>query len=395
MRSLLPSQRELPADRVLATAGAAAAEQREEQGEQRARAHHALALVGLQVAGTGNRVAGVLVAAAGLSAVHAVVPHRTRHVTVGSVDTRAAKAASRLEVTVAAGAVGAHEGAVLPVSAIAALGLAPVANPASVAASTLSGDVVAGVPVAAGRAAVTAALAIKAGGTWLVTFGSVPAGFARQAAALGYSARLLAFALAAPAATAQAIEARRTRLATVLAAVAGLAGARAVHGVAAAAEALAVTLAARAKCALAALAAAALLLAGRRVAGALIVATAAPPASVALAGARLRVAARRGAAVACSSALCAPPARLTAASAAPWVARAMLALARMLAAFAPALRVASTLARHVLTLPVRVADTPLLAVGAPELARALSVAVGTEVAVAAAALAGPHAHLVL
>lgn len=54
-----------------------------------------------------------------------------------------------------------------------------------------------------------------------------------------------------------------------------------------------------------------------------------------------------------------------------------------------------TLAGHVLALPVRVADTQLLTVGAPELARALGVAVGTEVAMAAAALARPHAHLVL
>lgn len=43
-----------------------------------------------------------------------------------------------------------------------------------------------------------AALAIEAGGTGLVAFGSIPAGLARQAAALGYSAWLLALALAAP-----------------------------------------------------------------------------------------------------------------------------------------------------------------------------------------------------
>lgn len=49
----------------------------------------------------------------------------------------------------------------------------------------------------------------------------------------------------------------------------------------------------------------------------------------------------------------------------------MLALARMLAACAPAPRVTRTLACHVLALPMRVADTQLFAVGAPELARAL------------------------
>lgn len=334
-------------------------------------------------------------AAARLGAVYAMVPRRACHVTVGSVDTRATKAAPGLEVTVAAGTVSTQEGTVIPVSAIAALGLAPVPDPACVAASALSSDMVTGVSVTAGRAAVATAFTVEAGGTWLVAFGSIPAWLTRQTAALCYSARLLAFALAAPAATAQAIEAGRTRLATVLATVARLAGARAIHWVTAASEALAVTIAACTKRALAALAAATLLLAGRRVAGALIAATAAPPARVAQAGARLRVAARCGAAVACSSTLRAPPAGFAAASAAPRVACAMLALARMLAAFAPALRMARALASHVLTLPMWVADTPLFAVGAPELARAFSVAVGTKVAVAAAALARPHAHFIL
>lgn len=174
-----------------------------------------------------------------------------------------------------------------------------------------------------------------------------------------------------PAAAAQAVEAGRARLPAVLATVARLAGARAVHRVAAAAKALAVALAARAECTLAALAAAALLLARRCVAGALIVAAAAPPACVAQARARLWVAARRGAAVARAGALSAPPARLAATRAAPRVAHAVLALARMLAACAPAPRVTRTLACHILALPMRVADTQLLAVGAPELARAL------------------------
>lgn len=72
----------------------------------------------------------------------------------------------------------------------------------------------------------------------------------------------------------------------------------------------------------------------------------------------------------------------------------MLALARMLAARTPAARVTRTLSGYVLALSVRVTTAPLLAVGAPELARALSVAVGAEVAMPAAALAWPHAHLV-
>lgn len=134
----------------------------------------------------------------------------------------------------------------------------------------------------------------------------------------------------------------------------------------------------------------------------------------------------------------------------------MLALARMLAARTPAARVTRTLSGHVLALSVRVTAAPLLAVGAPELARALcknpgggrergdnlvvslhtphpllcnsqppkanlapicllvislvslqavqhptppspaltSVAVGTKVAMTAAALSWPHAHLV-
>lgn len=77
------------------------------------------------------------------------------------------------------------------------LGCSPVADPARVAARALAGDVVAGMPVAAGRAAVTAALAVEAGGARLVALGTVPAWLARQAAALGHRAWLLALALAA------------------------------------------------------------------------------------------------------------------------------------------------------------------------------------------------------
>lgn len=217
-------------------------------------------------------------------------PGRARYITVRSVNTRAAKAAPRLEVTVAAAAVRAHEGTVLTVSTITALGLAPVANPARIAARTLASDMVAGVPVAAGWTAVAATLAIETGGTGLVTFGSVPAGFARHTTTIGYSAGLLALALATPPATAQAIEASGARLATILAPVARIAGARAVHRVAPTAEALAIAITACAERVLATLAAAALLLAGRRVAGTLVVAAAAPPARVAQAGSGLWIA---------------------------------------------------------------------------------------------------------
>lgn len=174
-----------------------------------------------------------------------------------------------------------------------------------------------------------------------------------------------------PTATAQAVETSGAWLTTILAPVARIAGARAVHRVAATAEALAIAITARAERALATLAAAALLLAGRRVAGALVVAAAAPPACVAQAGACLWIAPRSSAAVARASALCTPPAWLAPARAAPRVARAMLALASMLAARTPAACVTRTLSGHVLALSVRMATAPFLAVGAPELARAL------------------------
>lgn len=74
----------------------------------------------------------------------------------------------------------------------------PVADPARIAVRTLAGDMVAGMPVAAGWTAVATTLAVETGGAGLVTFGSVPAGFARQTAAFDYRARLLAFALATP-----------------------------------------------------------------------------------------------------------------------------------------------------------------------------------------------------
>lgn len=332
--------------------------------------------------------------AAGLGAVHAVEPGRASYITVRSVNTRAAKAAPGLEVTVAAAAIRAHEGTVLTVSAITALSLAPVADPARIAVRTLAGDMVAGMPVAAGWAAVATTFAVETGGAGLVTFGSVPAGLACQTAAFDYRARLLAFALATPTATARAIESSGAWLATILAPVARIAGTRAVHRVAATVRALAIAITAGAKHALATLAAATLLLAGRRVAGALVVTAAAPPAYVAQAGACLWIAPGSSAAIASASALRTPPARLAPARAAPRVARAMLALASMLAARTPAARVTRTLSGHVLALSVRVATAPLLAVRAPELARALCVAVGTKVAMSAAAFAWPHAHLV-
>lgn len=174
-----------------------------------------------------------------------------------------------------------------------------------------------------------------------------------------------------PTATARAIESSGAWLATILAPVARIAGTRAVHRVAATVRALAIAITAGAKHALATLAAATLLLAGRRVAGALVVTAAAPPAYVAQAGACLWIAPGSSAAVASASALRTPPARLAPARAAPRVARAMLALASMLAARTPAARVTRTLSGHVLALSVRVATAPLLAVRAPELARAL------------------------
>lgn len=74
----------------------------------------------------------------------------------------------------------------------------PVADPARITARALAGDMIAGVPVAAGRATVATTLAVETGGAGLITFGSVPAGFACQTASFGYCARLLAFALATP-----------------------------------------------------------------------------------------------------------------------------------------------------------------------------------------------------
>lgn len=154
------------------------------------------------------------------------------------MDARSAQATPRLKVAVAATAVDAHECAVLAISAIAALGLAPqkagrmceqkwrqknpkpvvpsvegiggggagvdsgrgcspVANPARIAARALASDVIAGVPVATWRAAVATALAVEASGARLVALGAVPAGLAGQAAALSHRAWLLALALAA------------------------------------------------------------------------------------------------------------------------------------------------------------------------------------------------------
>lgn len=164
-----------------------------------------------------------------------------------------------------------------------------------------------------------------------------------------------------------AIEASRARLAAVLAPVAWLAGAGPVHLVALALVALAVAVAAGPKGPLPALAAPCELLAGRVVAGALVVAATAPPAGLAQAVARLLVTLRVVAAIAGAGALRAPPVGLAGAFARLLVALAMLAEADVLALGAPAVEVAGALARHVLALPVGMAAAHFLAVGTPEL----------------------------
>lgn len=177
--------------------------------------------------------------AGALCQIHTPPPLGPGH-SLGPMDTRATQASPGLEVAVTTAAVDAHECAVLAVSAIAALGLAPrnagrsvsgnggkrtqahkalhqghqgrwgsgtgpdygtgcspVADPACVAARAFASDVVAGVPVATWRAAVAAALAVEASGARLVALGAVPAGLAGHTAALRHRARLLALALTA------------------------------------------------------------------------------------------------------------------------------------------------------------------------------------------------------
>lgn len=163
------------------------------------------------------------------------------------------------------------------------------------------------------------------------------------------------------------IEASWARLTAVLATVARLTGAGAIHLVALPLVALAVAVTAGPEGALTALAAPGELLAGRVVAGALVVAATAPPSRLAQAVARLLVALGVVAAVAGAGALGAPPVGLTGALARLLVALAVLAEADVLALGAPAVGVAGALTRHIFTLPVGVAAAHLLAVGAPEL----------------------------
>lgn len=77
-------------------------------------------------------------------------------------------------------------------------GCSPVTDPARVAARALASDVVAGVPIATGRAAVAAAFAVEAGGAQLVALGTIPARFAGHTAAIRHFAWLQALALTAP-----------------------------------------------------------------------------------------------------------------------------------------------------------------------------------------------------
>lgn len=168
-----------------------------------------------------------------------------------------------------------------------------------------------------------------------------------------------------------AVEAGWARLAAVLAPVARLTGAGPVHLVALAPVALAVAVAARPEGPLPALAAPRELLAGRVVAGALVVAATAPPARLAQAVACLLVTLGVVAAIAGAGALRAPPVGLTGAFACLLVALAMLAEADVLALGTPAVEVAGALARHVLALPIGMAGAHFLAVWTPELSGTL------------------------
>lgn len=170
-----------------------------------------------------------------------------------------------------------------------------------------------------------------------------------------------------PPPAALAVEASRARLAAVFSPVARLARAGPVHLVALALVALAVPVAAGPERPLPALAAARELLAGRVVAGALVVATAAPPAGLAQAVASLLVTLGVVAAIAGAGALGSPPVGLAGAFARLLVTLAVLAEADVLAFGTPAVGVAGALACHVLALPVGVAAAHLLAVGTPEL----------------------------
>lgn len=170
-----------------------------------------------------------------------------------------------------------------------------------------------------------------------------------------------------PPPAALAIEASRARLAAIFSPVARLARAGPVHLVALALVALAVPVTAGPERPLPALAAARELLAGRVVAGALVVAAAAPPAGLAQAVASLLVTLGVVAAIAGAGALGSPPVGLAGAFARLLVTFAVLAEADVLAFGTPAVGVAGALACHVLALPVGVAAAHLLAVGTPEL----------------------------
>lgn len=281
----------------------------------------------------------------------------------------------------------------------------PVSDPARVAMGALAVDVVAGVAILAGGTELLAALSVEARRAGLVAFGAVPARLAGQAAPVRHGARLQALALPAPATAegepvtqrripkpppaasrrargagsgpmvsghspppaALAVEASRARLAAIFSPVARLARAGPVHLVALALVALAVPVTAGPERPLPALAAARELLAGRVVAGALVVAAAAPPAGLAQAVASLLVTLGVVAAIAGAGALGSPPVGLAGAFARLLVTFAVLAEADVLAFGTPAVGVAGALACHVLALPVGVAAAHLLAVGTPEL----------------------------
>lgn len=384
---------------VFVSTQAAAAQQRQQddqqEGDQGSRRNHTHPLVGLEIASTRHGVAVLVVARAGLVAVHSVLAGLTGHVAVGAVEARVTQALPGDHVTDAVETVAAVVLAVLAVRAVGAAHLAPVPDPAGVAVRALAADGVAVVSVSTGGTRLLAALAKEALGAQLVAARPVPAAVAGDAAALRHLAGLLALAVPAPVPAVLTVEPGGTRLPAELPAVPRRAGTRAVPVVALALDALAVALAPGAPQPLAALAAARELVARRVVAVALDGAVPPRPARVAHAAARFGVAHRVDAAVAVVVAQGTPDARVARAFARLLVALALLAHARVLAVVAPAVVVAGALAGQVVALAVGVTHTLALAVGAPELSRALGVTARSEVSMATATFSGPDAHLVL
>lgn len=196
--------------------------------------------------GTRHRITVLVMARAGLVAVHSVLARLTGHVTVGAIKSCVTKALSGDDMADSVKTVAAVVLTVFAICAVGATHLAPVPYPARVTVRALAVNGVAVVAVLTGGTHFLAVFAKEALGAELIAPRPVPASVTGDATSLCHLTGLLAFAVSASVPAVLTVESSGTRFPAELPTVPWRAGARAIGLVTLAVDALAVSLAPRA-----------------------------------------------------------------------------------------------------------------------------------------------------